>query len=138
MLAIYCLVSGYVAAVGHALGIALLVAPVLYWLLRVWLLGEVLGVWRSERQGLVSYTFSHIWNAGGVVRATFAITLLFVTLGGLGWLGTVELRAERAKPTLTERAASAAENATDKAGELAGRAVDSGKGWVEKAKGWFD
>ena len=138
LLAVYYLISGYVVAMGHWLGIALLVAPALWWLFRVWLLGEVLGVRGAGRQGLVGYTFSHIWNASVYVRAATAVSVFVITLSGLGWLGTIELREERAKPTLTERAANATETATDKASELAGNAVDTGKGWVEKAKSWFD
>ena len=52
-LAVYYPIAGYVAAIGHWLGIALLAAPALWWLFRVWLLDEVLGVVSAGRPGLV-------------------------------------------------------------------------------------
>ena len=69
------------------------------------------------------------------------VSLLAMALGGLGWLGTEDLREEAAEPTLTERisesASGMAEGAAAKAGAVADATKETTTGWFATAKGWF-
>lgn len=135
--AVYYLVTGYFAAMGHWWGYVLVVLPAVWWVFRIWLLSEVLGYWSSE-QGLVGYTVSYAWGANVFIRSFMLIAGVGVTLFALGWFSTEDLRAEWAEPTLAERALDAAAAAGDKVGEVTDATAETGKGWLEKAKGWFD
>lgn len=136
-LAVYLPIATYAVALGYWWGWVLLALPFVFWLVTAWLLTDVLGL-RESRPGLVSYTFEHIWNAGVLVRGLAVISLLATVLGGLVWLGTADLREERSRPTWSDRAASITAATAEKASDIGGRAVAAGKGWVDRAKGWFD
>lgn len=136
--AIYYLVAAYFSAMGAWWGFVLLVLPTAWWVLKEWLLTQVIGLYETGEPGLLSYTFDYIWAANVYVRAFASVAMLAAVLGGLGWLGTEELRAERAKPTVTERIAGAAERVADKAADATEAAVETGKDWIATAKSWFD
>ena len=114
------------------LGIALMVVPGLWFVLKNWVISEFGGNSDPERKITLSgYTIRHLWNASLFTRGVMAVTGLGVILFGLGWISTEEMRIEAAKPTLTERVTGAASGAVAATKEKTGR-------WVETAKGWFD
>ena len=135
---IYYLVAVYFSAMGAWWGYVLLALPTVWWILKEWFLTQVVGLYDVGAPGLFSYTLDYVWNANVYVRAFAAVTVLAAVVGGLGWLGTEELREERAKPTVTERVAGAADRVAETAAGFADATVETGKGWIATAKGWFD
>lgn len=130
--AIYYLIAAAVFTQNAILGIALLVAPGLWYIVKNLILSELGGNTDVERKDTLSgYTIRYLWNASIFVRAAMVVTGLFVVLGGLGWISTEDMRVEAAKPTITERVTGAASAAVEATKEKTG-------GWIDTAKGWFD
>ena len=146
---IYWLIVAWMVSQGMLLGIALLVAPGLWWVAKSWFLDDFLGIGvMSDKPSLASYTLNFLWESSLYVCAFVVVSLIAAALGGLGWLGTEEMRAEAAKPTLTESVAEAAQSAKegavgmavaarDTAGDLADGTRETTKSWFATAKGWF-
>lgn len=145
----YYLGLGWLAYLGHWWAFLLIFLPLAWWLFRSWLTDEFLGVDLQGRGGLFDYTLNYLWGASLFTRSFVVVTLLALALGGLGWLGTEDMREEAAKPTLSERATGALAATKETAGDLvegtkekAGAATEAVKektgGWIETAKGWFD
>ena len=115
------------------LGIVLLMLPILWTVLVIWMGSEdgvSFGPYRRTRDTAFGYTLRYLWQASGLGQAIFAIAFTAICVGGLGWLSTAKMRAVAEEPTFTERVTTAAENATQATKETT-------SGWVSTAKGWF-
>lgn len=112
--------------------------PMLWFTFKSWFLIEVLHIWEPGEPGLASYTLDYVWGSSIYVRSFVVISFVTAALGGLGWIGTAELREDWAKPTVTERVSEAAGSVKDTAGDMAESAAEAGQGWWATAKSWFE
>jgi hypothetical protein len=137
---LYWALTVWLVTLGSLIGIALLIAPILWFIAKAWVFDSFLEL-DTGGPGVLNYTLGFIWNASGFVRTLFMMSVLAVALGGLGWLGTEDLRIAAAEPTLIERISGTASNVADATAEKTGAAVevtkDTTKGWMDRAKGWF-
>ena len=146
---IYWLLVAWLLSQGMLLGIVLLVIPGFWWVAKAWFQSEVLGAdLHTGNPGLASYTLDYVWGSSFYLRCLGVVTLLAAALGGLGWVGTEEMRTEAAKPTVGETVSSTVQSAKDGAAQMAGAARDKAadaaegtmettRGWYATAKGWF-
>lgn len=133
ILVVYLVVALVVFSQNPILGTLLLVLPILATVFMLWLSGETghgFGPFSDRKDSVLGYTMRYLWNRSAFTRSVLAVGGFIAVVGGLGWLSTEDMRAEAAKPTLTERAASVAESATEATKETA-------SGWFDTAKGWF-
>lgn len=124
------------ASVLHAApiaGIVLLMLPLLWSVLVTWFgseSGRGYGPYSQPRETATAYTLRYLWHAPLVARWALSVALAAIVVGGLGWISTEKMRADAVEPSLTERAASAADRASEVTKETA-------RGWMSTAKGWF-
>lgn len=137
---LYWALALWLALTGSMIGISMLVLPVFWFIAKVWLFDSFLEL---ERGGdtVLSYTLDRIWNGPAFVRSTFIIVVLVGVLGGIGWLGTEDMRKAAAAPTFSERVSETAGNVADATADKAGAVVkatkSTTKGWIARTKGWF-
>lgn len=129
----------WLITLGSIIGFAMVALPLIWIWAKAWFLDGFLEL--STEGGLLDYTLGYIWNSSVYVRSFFMVSVLAMALGGLGWLGTEDLREEAAEPTLTEQisktASGMAEGAAAKAGAVADATKETTSGWFATAKGWF-
>ncbi len=133
ILVAYLAVAIAVFAQNPILGTVLLMLPILWSVLLLWIGGEAglaFGPFSGRKDTVLGYTVRYVWRTSPLARITLSVIGAIVIVGGLGWISTENLRAEAAKPTLTERASTMAETATE-------ATKDTASGWIETAKGWF-
>jgi hypothetical protein len=124
-----------VAVLGEApiVGILLLMLPILWNVLVIWMgseKGAGFGPYSQKRETAFVYVLRHVWRAPVPTRLFLGALFAGLVVFGLGWIGTEGLRAEVAKPTLTVRVTTAADTAAQSTKKTLG-------GWVSTAKGWF-
>lgn len=133
VLSCYLLFSLGVFSQTPILGVVLLVVPILWMILALWISGETglaFGPFSGSKDTLLGYSLRYLWEASVLSRVALAILGLVLVVGGLGWISTENMRAEIAKPTLTERATGIVGAAKDATSETT-------SGWIASAKGWF-
>ncbi len=133
VLAVYLAIAVAVLAQNPILGTVLLMLPILWSVLLLWLGGEAglaFGPFSGRKDTVLGYTARYLWRTSAIARVVLSVVGAVVIVGALGWISTENMRAEAAKPTLTERASSVAETATEATKETA-------SGWIETAKGWL-
>ena len=135
---IFFLTALYFAAGGAVWAYVLLSLPIVWFAVRVFALNPLFNADESRADSLARYTLDHVWNAGRLVRFTTVILIFAATVGALGWVSTHDLRAERAELTLSERAVAATRSAGETISEATDASVEASKGWIARAKGWFD
>ena len=115
------------------LGIVLLMLPILWTVLVIWLGSESgygFGPHAIKRETAFSHTVRYLWGASAFSRVLTGMLIALVTVGGLGWLSTENMRAKANEATFTERVVTTTETATE-------ATKDTAKGWFSTAKGWF-
>ena len=139
---IYYLIAVAIFTQNAILGIILLAAPGLWYVIRNAFFAEVGSSLDVERKETLSgYVVSYLWNASifarGIMIALGSVLVLF----GLGWISTEDMRLKAAEPTLTEQVTGAAGSAVEATKETtagwASSAKEKAGGWVASAKGWF-
>ena len=136
------------------IGGTMFVLPVIWFAMKNLVLIHFGGRTDLERnETVIGYTLSYLmFDAPMPVRVISGVAMIVAVLFSLGWVSTENLRAEAAKPTLTERVSTATTDAIDatkektgalvtSAGDATSAAVDATKettsGWWGKAKGWW-
>lgn len=145
----YCLVIGILIAMGLTWATVLLPVPIA--IFAIMKLSPLVFRQRSPaaERGLVSYTVDYLWSKGALVRWLIAAVAMATSVAGLAWIGTSELRAEKAKPGWSEHAAElgarakeeavgAAEATVEMAGDAKDSVIETGRSWTATVKGWFD
>lgn len=123
----------FVASQWPLFGILLLTAPVLWTVLVIWIGSEdgvSFGPYARTRDTAFGYALRYVWLGSRLSQWLCVTLVLAATVVGLGWISTEDMRAERATPSLTERASDAAISVSDATRETA-------TGWFATAKGWF-
>lgn len=134
---IYWLVAAWMVSQGMLLGFVLLVAPIFWWLFKLWLL-QTAGADDVDRDGLISYSLDYVWGSSIYVRSFVMVSFIAFLAGGLGWLGAETILEPEPEPTFAERAAGAFHSASDSARDIASASKETTSDWLERAKGWFD
>ena len=139
---IYYLIAAWLFSQKPILGIVLLAAPGLWYVVRNLLVAEVGGDLDVERKDTLSgYVVRYLWNASLITRGALIAIGSFLVLFGLGWISTEDLRLKAAEPTLTDQVTGAAgslvETTKETTGGWASSARETAGGWVSTAKGWF-
>lgn len=114
-------------------GMILLMLPVLWTVFVIWIGSEGgmnSGPLRQKGDTAFVYVLRYVWRSSSLAQVFLAFLVTGFVVGGLGWISTEGLRADAAKPTLTERVTTAADSATQATKKTIG-------GWVSTAKGWF-
>jgi len=128
---VYYLIAAVIFSQNSILGIVLLVLPSFWYVGKNLLLGELALTTDLERKStLGGYTVSHLWNSSIYVRAVMLVCAALLVMFSLGWISTEDLRAEAAKPTISERVVDATGSAVESTKEKSA-------GWAATAKGWF-
>lgn len=140
--AVYYLIAAGIFTQNAILGIVLLVAPGLWYVIRNAFFAEIGSNLDVERKDTVSgYVTSYLWNASIYTRGAMIVLGSVLVLFGLGWISTEDLRLKAAEPTLTEQVTGAAGSVVEATKETTGGWASSAKekagGWVSSAKGWF-
>lgn len=130
----------WLITIGSLMGFAMVALPLIWIWAKAWFLDGFLEL-DSTENGLLDYTLGYVWNSSIYVRSFFMVSVLALGLGGLGWLGTEDLRQEAAEPTfteqITEKASGMAEATAERAGAVANATKETTSGWFATAKGWF-
>ncbi len=132
-LVVYLAVALVVLTQNPILGTVLLLLPIIWSVFLLWLGGEAglaFGPFSGRKDTVLGYTARYLWGASAIARVVLSLIGAGVIVGGLGWISTENMRAEAAKPTMTERASTLAETATE-------ATKGTASGWIETAKGWF-
>lgn len=133
VLVVYLGIAIAVLAQNPILGTVLLMLPILWSVLLLWIGGEAglaFGPFSGRKNTVLGYTSRYLWRTSSLVRIALSVVGAIIIVGGLTWISTENMREAAAKPTLTERASSAAETATE-------ATKDTASGWIATAKGWF-
>lgn len=129
----YLSVALFVLLKSPIFGIVLLVLPILWQVVLLWVKGEAgltFGPFRQQNSTVFGYAARQLWMASRPIQVGLSLVCVVVVLGGLTWISTENMRAYAAKPTLSEQAAALAETTGD-------ATVEKTKSWLATAKGWF-
>jgi hypothetical protein len=115
------------------LGIILLVLPVLWTVVVLWITGaagRAFGPFRRREDTVLGYLARYVWSASTFARVAISTIGLIFVLAGLAWISTENMRAEAARPSLTDRATSMAQTASESTQKTAA-------GWYKLVESWF-
>ncbi|NNE87433.1 MAG: hypothetical protein HKN27_05095 [Silicimonas sp.] len=126
---IYWALAIWLVTIGSLIGFVLIALPIVWMWAKAWFLDGFLEL-DSGEEGPLDYTLGYIWNSSVYVRSFFMVMTLALALGGLGWLGTEDLRKEAAEPTFTEQI-------SEKASGVVDATKDTTKSWFATANGWL-